>query len=391
QILGSTIVDTDGLTIVHAGQAMRLVTQADLGIAASQALRAGTDSGNVEITAGEVSANDPAFTVVPDMDVPAAPVVDTSGPRQATESAKTVAGALWDALEMVSGIRTWASFIAERRLSSGVAQGTLFATVGGVVDLVRTAFTVVETGHAAAVAAVAAMDLAGVDAHASGAPQVKIHGAGGVTLTSPEAVSLFAEDKVSITARSSASLKAARKVSVKSAGYTALYGALATSVSSEGPATLKSKGGCASLSGVYAEVSGKQVVAVHSGGALLVSGKERLSVESAELAVAAREVSVWGSRAANLAGGDHVHLTAGNEVKLAVGSQPSAESAELRLRAREASLSADQARIELSSDGIKLKPGGGVQVEIKRGETRVGSALRVTSSSTTIRGNVNLG
>ncbi|MBZ0121422.1 MAG: hypothetical protein K8H88_30785 [Sandaracinaceae bacterium] len=389
QILGSTIVDTDGLTIVHAGQAMRLVTQADLGIAASQALRAGTDSGNVEITAGEVRANDPAFTVVPDMDVPAAPVVDTATPRQATESEKTAAGFIWDQLDAASGIRTWQSVLGARALTSGVARGTRFATVGRVVDLVRSALAVLDGVHSAAVAAASAFDLPGVDTHDSGAPQVKVHGAGGIVMTSPEAITGYAGSKISFTSRMSASIKAAMKLSLKSAFYAGLYGGAVVSVSSEGPAGLKSYGSCASVSGVFAEVTAKQTLGLRSEGRATLSAKSAAVVEAPAVAIAADGLGAWAKQTMELTTDGNLSLGAEKEVKIAIGTE---ESGILKLTPGNAELAADRSvRVELTPDGITLKPGGAVNVELRRGETRIGSAVRFSSSGTVVRGNVDLG
>ncbi|MBZ0121722.1 MAG: hypothetical protein K8H88_32295, partial [Sandaracinaceae bacterium] len=332
---------------------------------------------------------DPAFTVVPDMDVPAVPDVDTGTPRQATESEKKTAGLIWDQLDGLSSLRTWQSFLGARALTSGVASGTRLARVGRVVDLVRTGVTLLEANLISAIAAAVGFDLPGVDSHGSDAPQVKVHGAGGVVITSPEAITGYAGNKVSLTSRWSASIKAAMKLSLKSAGYAGLYGGAIVSVSSEGPAGLKSNGSCATVSGVFAEVTAKQTLGLRSEAQATLSAKSAVVVEAPAVAITANGLGAWAEQSVEIASDGNLSLGAIDEVKLAVGTD---ESSKVTLTPRHAELAVDQSvRVELTSDGITLKPGGAVNVELRRGETRIGSAVRFSSSGTVVRGNVDLG
>lgn len=383
EIQGNTCIDTDGLTIVHAIGPGRFLTHADLGLASNRAMKLGTTEGNIELTAGEVPVNDPSFKVIPSMPVPAAPTVDTAGPRSATEGAKDAASALWNALEVPSGVHTLWGFLRSRSLSSGVAAGSFYARVAGVVNLVRTSWAVGEAAVAAVGLAAAGFDLDQLEAMDSHAPKAKIHGAGGVSLTSPESVSAFAP-KISLTGRNTASLKAALKVSVKSAGYTSLYGAACTSVSSEGPAVLKSSASAATVSGEYAEVSAKNIAVVRSDGRLMVSGKTAVSVESPnvvlgggyvgissdrEVEVEAPTVSTMARRENTISSGETVKIDARQKIQMNVGA----------------------ARLEIADGEISLYPGGRQgSLVVDRGSMSVWG-FKVERDRTRIRGNVDLG
>lgn len=383
QIRGSTCIDTDGLTIVHSLRATRILTGEDLGIASNASMRLGTTEGDVELTAGEVPVNDPAFTVVPSMVMPGAPVVDTRTPRNAMENARERASLVWHALEASTGIRTWNDFRASLSLSSGAAAGTWLARVATVINLARTAYAIKEAAIAAGAAAVAAFDTFDVDDLAPSAPELKLHGAGGVALTSPSSVSAFAP-KVSLVGQQTASLKGTQKVSVKSLGYASLYGGGIVSIASEGPAGLKSTNSAATLSGKYADVAAKETAVLRSGKTVGVVAKERISMDAPSIAMGGNDVGVSGTNA--------VEIEAPN-VKTSARTQNTVHSSERVLvqAGQTLRMEVGASRIEVVDGEISLYPGGGgASFVVDRGVVSA-YGFRVERDRTRIRGNVDLG
>lgn len=381
EIQGNTCIDTDGLTIVHSIGAARVLTQENLGVASSAAMRLGTTEGHIELTAGEVPVHDPAFKVIPSMAVPAAPDVDTATPRGPTESAKSAAGAIWDGLEVAGGINTWLGFVLDGMpLSSGVAAGTLLARVAGVINLFRTGVAMINAGVAAAAAV---SDVSSMDRERSSAPAVKLHGAGGVKLTSPEGISAFGNE-LSLTARQTASLKASAKVSIKSAGYASFYGGLVTSISSEGPATLKSTLNAATVSGKYADVSGKDTAVVRSKKLVGVIAGQKFALESPTVV---------------MGGGEYVGVSSGDMVQL---EAPFVHSAARRQNTvsstqkvvvkgdREVQLESGSAKMTVKDGEFRIDPGAGKTLIVDRQSLRF-LTFRVEGSRTRIRGPVDIG
>ncbi|HJL20071.1 MAG TPA: hypothetical protein RMH99_30680 [Sandaracinaceae bacterium LLY-WYZ-13_1] len=379
EIQGNTCVDTDGLTIVHSGEATRLITQADLGIAASSSMHVGTDGGDVEITAGQVAANDPEFTVHPSMAVPHPPQVDTSGPRGGAEGTSSGLGRVWTALSAATAVRSWNSFLSSFALSSGVSAGTLSARASTVLGLVRASVSAYKGLAAAAAGAAAAFDVS--EPPDSGDPKVKLHGAGGVAITTPKKVSAFGES-VSLSASYTASLKSTWSTSVKSASYTSMYGGLAVSVSSEGPAGIKSYHNAATLSGKFADVAAKQTAVFRSDGVAQISAGEKLSVESPEIAIGGSDVWVSATddveaqakfvktnaeEQNNVFSQNKVQVLAANEIGLHIGQ-------------------AGNDGIDIESGKIKLDPGGSMPLEVEPNSIRASSKFTLTNSTFRVTG-----
>src|SRR5690606_30003531 len=111
EIHGDTILDTAGVTTIHSEGAARLLTLADLGIAARQSVHVGTMDGDIELTAGHVAYSDPAFTVAPSMDVPPPTDVDTAAPRSAIERARAAWDVIWGGIAVqAAGSGMWGTF-----------------------------------------------------------------------------------------------------------------------------------------------------------------------------------------------------------------------------------------------------------------------------------------
>lgn len=381
EIHGSTCIDTDGLTIAHSLGAARLLTQENLGVASSAAMRLGTTEGHIELTAGEVPVHDPAFRVIPSMAVPSAPDVDTAAPRGPTESAKSAAGAIWDGLEVAGALNTWIGFVLDGMpISSGVAAGTLLGRVAGVINLFRTGVAMI---NASIAAAAAVYDVSSVDQERSSAPAVKLHGAGGVKLTSPQAISAFGNE-LSLTARQTASLKAAAKVSVKSAGYASFYGGLVTSISSEGPASLKSTLNAATVSGKYADVSAKETAVVRSNKLVGVIAKEKFALESPT-------VVMGGGEYVGVSSGDMVQVEAPFVHTMARRQNTVSSTQKVVVKGdREIQLESGSAKMTIKDGEFRIDPGAGKTLTVDRQSLRF-LTFRVENSRTRIRGPVDIG
>lgn len=300
QIAGRTCVTSGGLTVVHSGEAMRLLTQEDLGIASTHAIRMGTTDQDVEITAGGVAARDPRFTVAPAMDIPNPPPVDTSRPRQSTDSQKSALNGLWTALDAVSSVGSILSAI-RNNLATGVAANNLLANVMATVNALRAEYTLFTALRDAAIAVGLPLDALDPDRDVSGDPKVRIHGAGGVNLSTPATVSGVGRH-ISFAGFQTVSIKAPLKVSIKSAGYTGLYGGGTVSVSAEGPAVLKSSINVATVSGKYAEVTAKETAALTSKKDVMISGTNRLGLSASKVAVSGNtEVGISSDRKVEVA------------------------------------------------------------------------------------------
>ncbi len=287
QITGRSCFNSYGVTIVHSTESMRLLTQTDLGIASDLELRLGSRSRNVEITAGGVTPFNPRFSVSPPTEVPDAPDVDTASPRSTTESARETAAKIWLAVDTVSAARTVASFLRDfKKVGAGIADGSWATRVSELINLCKNFYSVRDAGLAAAIAAAdARAGMIGIDRNESESPKVKVHGEGGVDLTSPTAVQAFAK-QISFLGSKTASLGGITKVSVKSMGLAGVYGALMASLSSEGPVAVKSSASTAVLAGKCAEVSGKEIATLKSDSKVAVSAGQELGLVAKETAVA---------------------------------------------------------------------------------------------------------
>jgi RNase P/RNase MRP subunit p29 len=305
QITGRACFTTGDLTIVHAVGSMRVLTQADLGIAATHAIRVGTTDQNVEITAGRVPAANPAFTVDPAMSVPNAPVVDTATPRRATDSERSSISAVWNTLDLASSVSSLNS-VFRNGAASGVGAGDLSAQVAGVLGALRSLLTAGEVLWGALVAAASRLDP--THDYEVSDPSVKIHGAGGVSLTSPEKVSAYATNGVSLGSLHKVSIAAGWKATVKSGGNAKLYGVASTTVQSEGAVGVK--GRVVSASGRFVELKADTTAAVVSKDGVLIQAKQKAAVNGSHVAIAAAELAGMSSGDLVEIEGPYVHTWA---------------------------------------------------------------------------------
>lgn len=375
EVHGSACVDVDGLTITHSLQPMRMLTQADLGIASAGAMRLGTDHGNIELTAGGVRAHDPSFTVVPDMDVPDAPEVDTSSPRSSTEATYTGQDVAWRAHDAADAINTWAS-LHKSGLTSGVGTSTLSARAAAVLNIVRASWNIGEGFWDACLAAAAAMEARAEPAD-SHDPAIKLHGAGGIKLLTPSKVSIFGRNGVSVSTLWKASIKGAWEASMKSIGNAKVYGVLGVSIKSLGLVGIKGK--VASVAGKLVELKADNIAAVSSKQTVAVQAKEKAAINAPDLAL----------------GGAHVHASAEDELTLHSKAMVRMQSdAQIEVRAAEAiDIGSDQdvvvhvgdTRVEVDGDKIRMTAGTQLDLRIEPGSI-VAGAVTVRRNETVVRG-----
>lgn len=380
EVHGAACIDIDGLTITHSLGSMRLLTQADLGIASAGAMRLGTDQGNLELTAGHVGAQDPRFSVVPDMDVPDAPEVDTAGPRSSTESTYTGQDVAWRAHDAASAISTWAS-LHKSGLTSGVAAGTVSARTAAILSLVRASWTLGEGFWDSCVAAASAF-AARAEPADSDDPAIKLHGAGGIKLTTPSKVSLFGRNGVSLSTLWKASIKGGWEASLKSIGNTNVYGVLGVSIKSLGLVGIKGK--AASVAGKLVELKADNVAAVSSKQAVVVQAKEKAGINAPELALGGASVHASAENELTLHSKEVVRVQSDAHIEIAATDRIDAHADQ------EMALHVGDTRVDISSDRVRMTAGTQLDLRIEPGSIVAGS-VTVRRNETVVRGRVSLG
>ncbi len=381
EIKGGTCIDTDGLTVVHSLDALRLLTQADLGIASSGAMHIGTDGGNLELTAGSVAPPDPAFTVVPDSKIPPAGdlTVDTESPRSTTELLYTASSGAWQVHDVASALASWSSALRSG-LTSGVAAGELSSRGAAFLGLVRASWTV---GEALFDVAMAAATAAEQRSHSgvSHDPAVKVHGAGGVKITSPDKVSAFGALGVSLSSPLKVSIKAGWDASLKAVANAKVYGALGVGIKSLGLVGIKGK--VVSAGGDFVEMKAQKIAAVCSKEDLMLQAKRTAALDAPDVVVGAHTLELSArdnlySNGANITSvAEEIHLLGGDQRTRVVSGQ-------------RIDIEVDDTKIELESRKIRMTAGTRLELTVEPGEIKAG-AVTCRRNETVIRGRVMLG
>ena len=384
EIQGSTVIDTDGLTITHSLRGMRMLTQADLGIAAKTAIHMGTEHGNIEISAGEVEAPDPAFTVVPSMEVPEeAPEVDTESPRERTLSVRERWELVSPALEAIIGVTAiygsrhtpQAPSVADHAMQvlTGLtsAYGVMHAAISGLVDTVLSQASRAAGGE-------------------SEEPKVLVHGAGAVDISSPHEVKAWGQVAVELASLNLAKVEAGLKAVLQSPVYAAVLGGRMATLASEGVAMVS--GHHAVVSGHTTDLIGRDVVGLTSGEKVLVHSDGETVVEAKEgLAIGGKDVHASAGQELHLSSKQRVLVEGANRLALVAGD----EAAMMTLGDTGAvTIKADNGQNKLEMDGneIRLKPGGAAQLVASRDEVKVGQHVSVRRGEVSIRApRINLG
>ncbi|MCA9607920.1 MAG: hypothetical protein KC619_20060 [Myxococcales bacterium] len=379
----NAILDVAGVTTFHSDGGARLLTLADLGLSGDTGVRVGTQTGDVELTAGHVGHPDPSFTVVPSMDVPPPAEVDTAGPRSATESSRGVWDAVWTGIKVADtaqSVYEWFTSFVDPPVgysppsiephAARVIQGALVALSvfrGMVVPAIEAAVSAAEAAQGGE----------------SSEPMVRVHGAGGVEVSSPEKVRLFGIGGAKLDSPSSASVAGGLSAKLESPTKAQVYGGLMAALKSEVVAKVSAR--FALLSGEYAEVKGKEAAAVSSNKDTTIAGGQNVVIDSRCVAVGGTYVHASSHVETKVSSSQSVKIEGGRQVESKV------ENAKVTVDPGGVCIEHLGAKIDVNDDGgIRIDPGGGMHLRIDRTGMR-SRLLRFTRGEMTLRGRVNLG
>ena len=379
QIQGSTILDTDGNTILHTGEEARVLAEADAAISSNANVRVGSIE-DVEITAGGVGFTDPAFTVRPAMAVPSPPEVNTARSRDSIRSVKNAWTYTWKAWSIKSALSSWLDFMASP--TEGVQEASTERNTARVLGFVRSTMTLGEGLWGTLTALGAAFEDPNALDHTDSGPQMKLHAVGGMTLSSSGKISAFSEDSVSVGAPINLSLKAGSSASMSAGGNAKIFGIASATLQSEGVVGIKGK--VVGTGGDYIEMKAKQGAFLKSEGAALVEAKGKAALDGDQVAVAGNTVDIGGK--------DRVEVTAKVGLVDVKGEQ------RVRVRSpndvivqgdRSVQLRQGRATLAVDNDQIELRAGSTTAI-LTSSDFSV-HRVRIRSGETTIRGRVNLG
>ncbi|MCC6877369.1 MAG: hypothetical protein IT378_23895 [Sandaracinaceae bacterium] len=374
EIHGDTILDTDGSTTVHAGRQGRVLAASDLGLASNAHVRVGSGTGNVELTAGEAGFADPSFTVMPAMGVPLVPEVDTGAPRRGTETLKAAWGAVWTGIKMASNARQMVAGLVSGASPPSIAPqaARVLQAADRVIQGLRTAFEI-------AVHAAEALDQDEGDEGGSD-PEVKIHGAGGVTITTPKAVSAFGALGVKLSTPNKAAVAGGVSAALESGCHAKVFGVMGAALKSDG--FVKVTAPYVGISGDYAELKSARGSALTSLGEVSIKANVAVAMDAPQVAVAADNLQLAGNHVAELRS-EVVSLNATRRVDVRASERVDVQANQaLELRV-------SGSRIEADGSSIKLRQGG-FTLELDSQELRVGGA-RLARNRHRLSGDVDLG
>ena len=375
RVRGRTCVSTDGLTIVHGIDSMRLLTHADLGVGATGPLRIGTNEGGVEITAGSVQTINPAFTVVPSQPIPAAPTVDTATPRSGTETAVHVWDGIW------AGLRTTAWAFQQWQMRGTSVSAPSIAPQ--VARIGRTILSGLSAWRARLAGAIAAAEITSPGEMAAIlGPSVQIHAAGGVNITARGGAEMFGGTKASCSSPVKAELRGGVSAAVYSPVQASCYGVAGAKLKSEGVAEVS--GRYVVAKGSYCEMQGRTSAALTSAGDVAVIALEKALIDAPRTVVKADHFFVGANRTAEICAQEV--MTRAERTNYVHSDQ------EVRVEAgRKIDLKVEQAHVKVFGNRIEVDPGGRSALHVERGALSYGTVLRITASGTTIRNRCNLG
>ncbi len=379
QIQGSTILHTDGNTILHTGEEARVLAEADAAISSNANVKVGSIE-DVEITAGGAGFTDPAFTVRPAMAVPSPPVVDTAGPRETLEAVKEGWKRVWQVWSIRSAIKTWGSFLTA---STEEVQGaSLQRNAATFLGVVRSSTTLGEALWEGLVLLADAFEDPHAMEHTDSGPQMKMHAAGGMSLSSDGKISAFSPLGVSVGGGMTVSLKAGSSASLSAGGNAKLYGIASASVASDGVVGIKGK--VVGTGGDYIEMKAKRAASLKSEGEALLEAKTKAVIDGESVAVAGNVVSVAAKDDLYVDSKTcSVHVQADQRVDVA-GRQM------VRLRSEQGvRLHQGDASVILSNDEVSVRSGR-MEAKVQSNRFSVGG-LFVERGEIRLRGRVRMG
>jgi hypothetical protein len=318
EVQQSTIIDTDHHVIIHTPEDMTTVAGQKLFFSTNGDYKLGT-VGDMSMTAAAGAGfADPAFTVDPQMAVPAPPAIDIKGPRASTESTKGVWSAIWTAYDAYSGISSLKDVIAQRSLAKGLAKDTFAGKAAGLYSVLNNLKKVIDGALAAGAAAVAAFDHSSPSepAWAPGKPKITMYADQGVTIMSPEKVSIFSTTGgVGIDSPHKVGMKGGVSASIKAGCDATVFAFVSAKLESKLVAAVKGK--VVSISGDLVEMKAAQTMDVSSKGALDVVADVSLRLSSkAKGELSANDLAINSDSFIRMACDDVIELHASNQNNL---------------------------------------------------------------------------
>lgn len=295
-----TIIDSNLNIILHTPENLTAVTGKKLHFSTNGDYQLGTVGGIGISAAAGAGFTDPAFTVDPQMAVPAPPTIDTKTPRSATEGAKDNWSAIWKAWDFYSGLTSLAK-MRKDGLAKGLGKDTFAAKTSGLYSLYNNGKKVYDGLMAAGGAAIAAFSHSGPSEPAAGPgkPKITMYADEGVTILSPEKVTVFSTSGgVDIGSPHKVGIKAGVSASMKAGCDSSLFAFVCAKVESKMVSAIKGK--IIAIDGELTEVkastqlmiNSKGILGVEADSSVRVSAKDKLEI-SAKTVIIGSSVDVW--------------------------------------------------------------------------------------------------
>ncbi len=295
-----TIIDSNLNIILHTPENLTAVTGKKLHFSTNGDYQLGTVGGIGISAAAGAGFTDPAFTVDPQMAVPAPPTIDTKGPRSTTEIVKEVWSAIWVAYDANAGRNALNTWWGDRKMSDGIAKDTFAGKATGIYGIYSAAKKLYDGASALYTGLTAAANhiIPPEKSSGPGKPKVTIYADDGVSIMTPSKISLFSSiDGIGIDSPHKVSIKAGVSASVKAGIDATLFSFVTAKVESKGVCVVKGK--YTSVTGDLTEIIGKKI--------MTVSSKEKVAIESDDL------IRISTPKKAQLAGMD-IHINTEREV-----------------------------------------------------------------------------
>ncbi|MBX3275795.1 MAG: hypothetical protein KF729_36395 [Sandaracinaceae bacterium] len=376
-VRGHACIDAEGLTIVHSSDPMHLLTQSTLSLASVDALRVGTNLGDIEISAGSVQPRDPHFTVAPSTPIDPMPEIDTATPRTLSERIESG----WDSVWHTCRLGATAFQRYEERRTGRVSPPSIAPTV---VRLTRSVLSRVSVLRAAASVAAHAVELAldAVAAEVEG-PRVRIHGDGGVHIATPGGADMFGGTKVSCSSPGKAELRGGLSAAVYSPVSASCYGVAGAKLKSEAVAEVSARYVVAK--GTWCEMQSRTATGLTSAGDVTVQADRNVTMEAPTIAVQADQFHLGANDVVQIASDTNVityaHRT--NTIRSDEDVQIEAE--------RSIEQTVSRTHLKIRNETIEMTPGAGDKLTVARHSLTYGNIIRSARNGTTIRGRCNLG